>query len=709
MFRPLRALLLGIATSGALAGCHRLPDELAPVQRFLRPIDPGQTRWELAHGAGVTRGDVEEIAPLSMRGDRRPAITVRTPGTLRFAVSVPASGVFSFAVAARPVGGDYTVRATVLAPARTRVLEQTSRAEKAWRDLRVDLTRWAGTTVQVELAVEERSLDLSIAVPQVLGASPARHPNVIVYVIDCLRADHVGAYGARTGVTPRIDALAGAGTVFERAFACASWTKPAVGCLFTGLYPPRHGARGIDGRLSDEVPVLAEALQRGGYTTLAWVANPVLDPGGFGYGRGFDNYNELAFKWKGRGVNDVPADAAEITDGALQWVATHPRQRFMMYLHSLDLHFPYQRRMPIPPPANTGPERPVDLYDSEIAYNDRELGRLVDGLARQGVADDAVLVVTADHGEEFGEHGSDRHGHTLFNTLLAVPLVVRLPRSAAAGRRVVTPVSQTDIPQTVLDLAGLPTMPAADGRSVRPAIEGRSLERRAIFAEQLSPQGEMLYAVVRDPHKLIQQVLPEPYEMLFDIRRDMAERNNLAGEAPDTVRELRGLLSPFMESAQWGYHLVATAPAEEATVHFTVNVEGGTVTEAVRLYSRTGDRLQVEPDRGGLTYRFTGRGASARHLVLRPDPPTAPLTLQFRVEKGPAMRAIAGDGSRLELSRSGALRLDASTLPAQRGPAPADPAPGTVRVTYQRALAAGATAPVDPELREKMRALGYVQ
>jgi choline-sulfatase len=709
MFRPLPALLLGVATSGALAGCHRQPAEVTPVQRFLQPVDPGQTRWELAPGSGVARGNVEEIAPSSMRGDRRPAITVRTPATLRFAVSVPASGVFSFAVAARPVGGDYTVRAAVLAPARTAVLEHTSRAEKAWRDLRVDLARWAGRTVQVELAVEERALDLSIAVPQVLGPSPARHPSVIVYVIDCLRADHVGAYGSRTGATPRIDALAGSGTVFERAFACGSWTKPAVGCLFTGLYPPSHGARGLDGRLSDEVPVLAEAFQRGGYTTLAWVANPVLDAAGFGYGRGFDSYTELAFKWKGRAVNDVPADAAEITDGALQWISTHPGQRFLMYLHSLDLHFPYQRRMPIPPPAIDGSERPVDLYDSEIAYNDRELGRLVDGLARQGIADDVVLVVTADHGEEFGEHGTDRHGHTLFNDLLAVPLVVRLPRGADAGRRVAVPVSQTDIPQTALDFAGLPALPAAAGRSLRPEIEGRSPERRAIFAEQLSPQGEMLYAVVRDPHKLIRQVLPEPREMLFDIRRDMAERNDLAGAAPDIVRELRGLLSPFVESAQWGYHLVASAPAEQATVHFTVNVEGGTVTEAVRLYSRTGDRLQVEPGRGGLTYRFTGRGASARHLVLRPDPPTAPLTLQLRVEKGPAMRAIAGDGSRLEPSRSGALRLDASTLPAQRGPAPGDPAPGTVRVTYRRALAASATAPIDPELREKMRALGYVQ
>ncbi len=709
MFRTLPALLLGIAATSALAGCDRPPAEVAPVQRFLQPTDPGETQWELAHGAGVARGDVEDIAPMSMRGDRRPAITVRTPATLRFAISVPANGVFSFAVAARPVGGDYTVRATVLAPARTPVLEQTIRAEKAWHDLRVDLARWAGRTVQVELAVEERSLDLSIAGPQVLGPSLVRHPSVIVYVIDCLRADHLGAYGARTGVSPRIDALAGAGIVFERAFACASWTKPAVGCLLTGLYPPRHGARGLDGRLSGEVPVVAEAFRRGGYTTLAWVANPVLDAAGFGYGRGFDSYTELAFTWKGRGVNDVPTDAAEITDRALQWVAAHPGQRFMMYLHSLDLHYPYQRRMPIPPPAKASPERPVDLYDSEIAYTDREVGRLVDGLALQGLADDVVLVVTADHGEEFGEHGTDRHGHTLFNSLLAVPLVVRLPRSAAAGRRVVTPVSQTDIPQTVLDLAGLPTLPAADGRSVRPEIEGRSPERRAIFAEQLSPQGELIYAVVRDPHKLIQQMLPEPHEMLFDIRRDMAERNNLAGEAPDTVRELRGLLSPFVASAQWGYHLVATAPAEEATVHFTVNVEGGTVTEAVRLYSRTGDRLQVEPDRGGLTYRFTGRGASARHLVVRPDPPTAPLTLQIRVEKGSAMRAIAGDGARLELPRSGALRLDASTLPAQRGPAPAEPAPGTIQVTYQRALAAGATAPIDPELREKMRALGYVQ
>ena len=241
-------------------------------------------------------------------------------------------------------------------------------------------------------------------------------PSLLLVSIDTLRADHVGVYGAVDARTPVIDRLAAEGTRFTTAIASAPLTLPSHASILTGLYPPHHGVRynGIS-RLLPSFDTLTERLRDAGYATGAVVGSAVL-AGKYGLDQGFDHYDDDT---RSRG-DPAERPASEVTDGALAWLE-HAERPFFLWVHYYD---PHERYAPPAPFADRFAGRP---YDGEVAYVDAELGRLFDSLAARGELDEALIVVTSDHGESLGEHAELTHSYSLYDAVLAVPLVFRGP------------------------------------------------------------------------------------------------------------------------------------------------------------------------------------------------------------------------------------------------------------------------------------------
>jgi arylsulfatase A-like enzyme len=662
----------------------------------------------------VASGAPARIEDVEVSRDRRAALVLTSPGRWSLPARIPAEGVLRFALSVQPASAPVEIRigqrSLKASDALVPLLTERWRGDGGWSERRLAFGSTSGAEAELEISIEGPAATVALGDPEILGRPDADKPNVILYVIDCLRADHVGSYGYPRPTTPAIDRLARDGVVFESVHACASWTKPAVGCLFTSLYPVYHGAQTIDDVLDPGNLTLAEAFRSAGYTTAAWVANPFVSANPFGLTRGFGRVVQTLDKPPKVNINDLPADAADITRGVLPWLRENRGQRFFLYLHSLDLHAEYRRRPPFDrvfvSRERTGAERQVDLYDNELAYNDRELGRLVEALKREGLYDRTLVVVTADHGEEFGEHGFTRHGHTLFEALLHVPLVVKLPGSTHAGARIGALSSSLDIAPTLLDAAGLARPASFQGRSLRPSLAGiASPDRRAVFAEQLSPK-EVLYAARDERYKYIYQLVPEPGERLFDLSSDPEELHDLLPAIPKAAEGLLTELLEFMQIGQAGLH-VSVSSADPA-VRFRIEAStGGAFGDVQRFALAAGETLAVAPDRKKLDYSFTA-GSLTRHLVVRTEPVGAEVRLAVSSAGRPVAVAAGGDG-RVRAERPFVARpaeLQVSLTQAAALMKTGDPG---VRVWYVAAPAAGRKASIDPELEQKLKALGYIE
>ncbi|NNL66168.1 MAG: sulfatase, partial [Myxococcales bacterium] len=368
-------------------------------------------------------------------------------------------------------------------------------------------------------------------VPGVPSRPAGRPPNVVVYLVDTLRADHLGVYGYERPTSPVLDRWAAQSVVFDRAYAPSSWTRPSVVSLLSGLDPIRHGVEDRLDVIPDDVRLLSEQLRSRGYATFAAVTNPNVLPE-WGFGQGFDVFEDLD-----------PDGQGTRADAVSDWVVSRmpelaARQPFLLYLHLLDPHAPYEppapydERFPRIPalPANHS----IGRYDGEIAFVDAEFGRSLDALAERGLADDTLVIFLSDHGEELMDHGQLGHGATLFEEVVRVPLILRLPRGAHAGARVATRVSLIDVFPTVLGLLGLPPAPGLDGRDLSPLLDGRGgsadLAGRDLFLSLYTTgtRSNLVRGVLSGEHKYLRRSRPEASEALFDLARDPEEYEDRA-------------------------------------------------------------------------------------------------------------------------------------------------------------------------------------
>jgi arylsulfatase A-like enzyme len=424
-------------------------------------------------------------------------------------------------------------------------------------------------------------------------------PNVVVILIDTLRADHLSCYGYARPTSPTIDAIAKQGARFDAAYSAAPWTRPSVASLMTSLYPSSHDVYSQWRRLPSEIPTLAELMQKRGYRTAAFSANLQVSPT-FGFGRGFDSFwnsglpsllgqtamggwrkflrdnlfrpllaraapQKQGESWALRGT-----DAGAVNEAIFDWVdGVKPDEPVFLYVQYLDPHHPYS------PPEDLLNDKPLDaltlnnvpsvpvkrvpyplakydeptpdalagvtaLYDAEIRYCDREVGRLLDRLREKGLLDSSYVIITADHGEELFDHGQWLHGHSLFDELVRVPLIVTGP--GVPPQVVATPVSLVDVLPTIAGFANAPVEFPIQGQSLAPLLRATASDavehapsERSIYFER--PEEPGLSGLRLGAQKIIRLDAPEKeIWMQFDLASDPHEKHDLSKSDSSSLR-----------------------------------------------------------------------------------------------------------------------------------------------------------------------------
>jgi choline-sulfatase len=400
--------------------------------------------------------------------------------------------------------------------------------------------------------------------PRGRAASPV-HPSVLLIAVDTLRADRLGCYGGTRGLTPRIDEIARQGAAFANAFSHAPWTLPAFASILTSRTPPAHGAGGQVGDfhgLSPGIPTLPEQFRAAGYATAA-VVNVDFLARPFGVTRGFERLDARAFE-----DNENVRGAGPTTDAALAWMRDHRQGAFFLMVHYFDAHAeyrppqPFRRRFAAPPdqedesfrfgtrrqvvdhrlhgtPLPRGDvERAEKLYDGEVAAVDEEIGRLLDGLSGLGLDENTLVVLTADHGEEFLDHGDWEHGHTLYDELVRVPLLLR-QKGRVVPRRIEAAVGHIDLAPTLLAWCGLGGCSSFQGRDLGAALSAGALPEAPLLAYG-NFWGPPLASLREGEYQLI--LAPGKPRELYRWTSDPKEMQNLAGEKAALADELQAKL-----------------------------------------------------------------------------------------------------------------------------------------------------------------------
>lgn len=446
------------------------------------------------------------------------------------------------------------------------------RHDRRWFDERVDLERWAGQAVDLVFETRAEAADRPLAgipgwshVRLVEEERRARQraeagPNILILLVDTLRADRLGVYGAAPSPSPALDAFAARGLVFDVMVGQASWTMPAVGSIFTGLHPRSHGAVGPDAhdaddnpggtQLPDGVVTLAEVAQQGGVSTCG-VSSNMLVSRATNLAQGFETFVELPFDRK---VRDY-APASAVNQEFLEWLRQAKGLRFLAYLHYMEPHGPYAPPRPLRPTAppgirsdlaagwvqdfarnfdrgQVGPPTPVEvehlrrLYDGDVRSWDAAFAALLRALGPD-LLDQTIVIVVADHGEEFLEHGKLTHGAHLYEETVRVPLVIVGP-GVPAGRRQ-DQAQQIDLLPTVAALLGAPPPPRLSGRDLLATREGGDAVSEIVSGFGDDGAGAGTAALRTSRWKLIR--LPAAPPELYDLSTDPGERTNLAADA----------------------------------------------------------------------------------------------------------------------------------------------------------------------------------
>jgi arylsulfatase A-like enzyme len=443
--------------------------------------------------------------------------------------------------------------------------------DRRWFDRRVDLAEFAGRSVSLAFRSSREpgagGFSLPVWSSPVVFPTPRapEHPNVLLISLDTLRARSLGAYGYTRDTSPFLDSLAQRGSLFENAVTASVTTSPSHMSLITGLYPVRHGIRaGLDRKLPHAV-TLAQRLRDAGYRTAAFTENGYLVRRR-GFGDGFDRYTE------NRGETATAPGEVRLTFGqARRWLEANRELPFFLFLHTYEVHSPYDPEEPYaglfrddaaPGPADPAIRAERDRYDREIRSVDDELRKLFDTLDEIGLAASTIVVVLADHGEEFAEHGGYQHGAAVYEESLRVPLLFWGPGRIPEGRHG-SAVSLIDVAPTLVDLLGLPVPDDLDGTSLTGVLlRGEPLPPRPLISEARArirwidplrhePWAPPLFAVRTADGKFIVH-RPEQGEAKPMVRFDLAQDPGEHAPLPvgkERARAIDALVTRYLRGA----------------------------------------------------------------------------------------------------------------------------------------------------------------
>jgi len=475
---------------------------------------------------------------------------------------------------------------------------------REWIPFKADLSQFAGKTARISFTVsavgEKAPSPACWGDPLIHGQEGESAATPIILIsCDTLRADHLSCYGYHRQTSPHLDAFAKEAVLFENAITPETWTLPSHATMFTGLQPKHHGVT-PNANLSEATLTLAEALRDGGYINGAYVGFTFWLYPWRGFSHGFDVYNTPT--WRFRGIHDTHRLATS-------WLETINAPNTFLFLHNFDVHskpakqyddLPYGPDDPkylhfskefVNPPTFQRPGRDmVDaeafltavnhgeltmtqeetdyckaLYDDCIRMIDESINDLFTNLKERGLYDRALIIVTADHGEEFGEHGTYGHGN-VYEQALRIPMIIKFPKAQFGGTRFKPVVELADLMPTILDTAGLP---------IPEGLDGQSLLRVLNKTEEHDGYGygqRFMMRTVRDEEWKLIRKQPGVFE-LFNIAQDPAEKNNLAATNPEMVSRLQKPLEEFFAVNPQGWHIAFDLPNLEWKGMLTLSSE----------------------------------------------------------------------------------------------------------------------------------------
>ena len=595
------ALAISLLALPSLPACRTAEKEQSSGIHLVELTAGGEAEWtggeggapEAPKGLSAAVADGGEIAgwtgQIEMRqaegvSDTRMVVAAPAGSAVKYGLELPPEPVLRLGLGYQPPaedGGEITYRVAVSAANSSAeiLLEETVTVDRvsAWRDREIDLTRYAGRRVTLELgtSTSAESLWAGWSAPEVASRTrKAGRPNVLLISLDTLRADSLGCYGYERPTSPDIDALAARSTLFQQAVSQAPWTRPSHMALFTGVFPTS--------RSRPDPPLLAEILWRSGYRTGAFTGGGQVHPS-LGFGPGFERYEVI--DWLRH---------PEVVES--WWQTDDGRPRFA-FLHTFEIHDPYTHdtftaglesgrieghfgrwkweRLKKQGGLTDDEKRFARaLYDGDIAFTDKQLGALLERLEALGLLEDTIVILTSDHGEQFWEHGTWRHGQVLYDHQLLVPLVIYTPppvrqalgdNPVLAGGEVEAQVSLVDILPTLLDILDIAEVETlVNGRSIRPLLEGKRLGRQEAFAENTNIRAAERKALRTERYKYIHQFPKhrkgdhlEETVQLFDLTNDPLESTDIAEEYPELVAGFERRLQAIVQGTD-----VTAAPEE---------------------------------------------------------------------------------------------------------------------------------------------------
>ncbi len=397
------------------------------------------------------------------------------------------------------------------------------------------------------------TLTLNMLITYLRKSNRADYPSVLLISLDTLRSDHLGCYGYDAPTSPFLDTFAAEAVLFHNAFSQSSWTLPAHMSLFTSQYPIEHGAtvrKSTQHTSQGRGVMLAELLRNNFFTSAAYTGGGFLS-GYLGFKEGFDIYS------------DTPLDYRNLFDTrSLQFIEKHASQPFFLFLHTYCIHN-YQTSPEIlnqfDPDcsgkhhewediksyiylfqyAELGEEEAAEVrhlekvYDASIKYMDNQIEELFKYLKKQGLYDNLMIIITADHGEEFGEHQHTSHGQTLYDEMIKVPLIIRFPHGEYGGTQIEEPVTLIDVMPTILDYMGIQNPPGMSGVSLSPYLEGEILKERPAFSDlrtdifEFSLRTSRYHLIYKTVEKGLTGKMGGRF-LLYDIIGDPGERYDIA-------------------------------------------------------------------------------------------------------------------------------------------------------------------------------------
>lgn len=397
-------------------------------------------------------------------------------------------------------------------------------------------------------------------------------PSILLISLDTLRWDHLGCYGYESPTSPNIDALANDAVLFKNAISQSSWTLPTHMSLFTSQYPYEHGA--VKAMVSIDTkergPLLSEVLKDRFYTNAGYTGGALLDQQ-YGFSDGFDIYSVNYSEYRN-----------PIDDKVLEFLKENRDVHFFLFLHTYCIHnyyaphefreifdtscdeqmhewneiLPFVKKFQVSAIDSSGEENKIQhlvkLYDSSIRYVDSRVGFLLQQLKEMDLYDDIMIIITSDHGEEFGDHGHTSHGHTLYDELIRIPLIIKFPNNEYGGTEVRGIVRQIDIVPTVIDYLGIDKMPWMRGQSLLKMIEGRSAKNRQAFSDVENRKKLKFSLRTADYHLVYYVNLKDFIEKkigsfhLYDVVNDPGELIDISSMDEKIFSELRSDLLDWL-------------------------------------------------------------------------------------------------------------------------------------------------------------------